>query len=352
MPGFIYFPNPDVQGRIFTVFQWAKPGQITRNTVVQIRKVNVLGKDSVKQLLGNANRTPPCTARKAFMTRFAFAESPLDRCGNRRNDLDFVGKLRESQGARFVHIKGDLVRMDGEDLFLKKADAGPDFVLLGTDPDGCGWFACPSPAGGEDFQALRGVMLAAQVPAPELSILAQARSLVHWHETHGFCAKCGSKTEMADQGYRRHCASCGADHFPRTDPVVIMIVKHGDRILLGRQASWPEGMLSALAGFTEPGETLEDAVRREVREESGLIVGRVDYVTSQPWPFPSSLMIGCLCNALTDEITVDTKELEMARWFTRDDVRLMLDGTHPDGFKASNPYAIAHHLLRTAIGES
>jgi NAD+ diphosphatase len=349
MPGFIYFPNPDVQGVIFRFFKGPKPGQITRNTVVQNRKVNVLGKDSVKQLLGNANRTLPDTARNVSMTRFAFAESPLDRCGNRRNDGDFVGKLLESGDARFVHIKGDTVRMAGADLFLKKADGGPDFVLLGTDPDGHGWFACPSALGGEDFQRLRGVMLAAQIPAAHLSILAQARSLVHWHETHGFCAKCGAKTEMADQGYRRHCDACGTDHFPRTDPVVIMVVKHGDRILLGRQASWPEGMLSALAGFMEPGETLEDAVRREVSEEAGIVVGRVDYVTSQPWPFPSSLMIGCMCEALTDEITVDTKELEMARWFSRDEVRLMINGTHPDGWRASNPYAIAYHLMLAAI---
>jgi NAD+ diphosphatase len=154
---------------------------------------------------------------------------------------------------------------------------------------------------------------------------------------------------MADQGYRRHCDACGTDHFPRTDPVVIMAVKHDDRILLGRQASWPEGMLSALAGFVEPGETLEDAVRREVREEAGIVVGRVDYVTSQPWPFPSSLMIGCMCEAVTDEITVDTKELEMARWFSRDEVRLMINGTHPDGWRASNPYAIAYHLMLAAI---
>jgi NAD+ diphosphatase len=283
------------------------------------------------------------------MSRFAFSSSALDRCGNRRNEPGFVEKLRESEGARFVHIKGDTVRMDGENLFSKRAENGPDFIFLGTDPDGHGWFACQSLTGGDDFQPLRGVMLAGHLPAPELSILAQARSLVHWHETHGFCAKCGIKTEMQDQGYRRHCAACSADHFPRTDPVVIMTVTHGDKILLGRQASWPEGMLSALAGFVEPGETLEDAVRREVREEAGIIVGKVTYETSQPWPFPSSLMIGCLCEALSDEITVDGNELEMARWFSRDDVKLMLRDKHPDKWRASNPYAIAYHLVRAAV---
>lgn len=286
------------------------------------------------------------------MTDLAFITSPLDRCGNRRNDVGFVHNLHSSNDAKFIHIKGDTVRMSGTEIFLQKAAAGPDFVLLGTDPEGHGWFACPSATGGGDFQPLRGVMLAGQIPAAQLSILAQARSIVHWHEAHGFCAKCGAATTMADQGYRRHCSVCEADHFPRTDPVVIMVVKHGDRILLGRQTSWPEGMLSALAGFMEPGETLEDAVRREVREEAGITVGRVDYVTSQPWPFPSSLMIGCMCEALSDEITVDTKELEMARWFSHDEVRLMMNGKHPDGWRASNPYAIAHHLVRAAIGES
>lgn len=283
------------------------------------------------------------------MTGLAFVSSPLDRCGNRRNDVDFVRDLSTSHDAKFIHIKGDTVRMRGGEIFLQNDGGGADFVLLGTDENGHGWFASASAAGGEDFHPLRGVMLAGHLPASQLSILAQARSIVHWHEAHGFCAKCGTATTIADMGYRRHCDACGADHFPRTDPVVIMVVRYGDKILLGRQASWPSGMWSALAGFMEPGETLEDAVQREVWEEAGLKVGEVVYVMSQPWPFPSSLMIGCLCEALSDDIMVDVKELEMARWFSRDEVRLMIDGNHPEEFCASSPYAIAHHLVQAAI---
>jgi NAD+ diphosphatase len=285
------------------------------------------------------------------MTDLAFVSSPLDRCGNRRNEAGFVEQLRGSAGARFVHMKGDGVRMAGPELFLQKGDEKSDFLFLGCDPQEQSWFACPSTEGGDEFQPIRGVMLAGQLSAPHLSILAQARSLVHWHETHGFCARCGAKTEMADQGYRRQCGACGGDHFPRTDPVVIMVVQHGDRILLGRQATWPAGMVSALAGFMEPGETLEDAVRREVLEEAGVRVGSVRYVMSQPWPFPASLMIGCIAEALSDSLTVDGQELEMARWFTREDVKLMLAGQHPEGLKASNPYAIAHHLVLATVGE-
>ncbi len=286
------------------------------------------------------------------MTHFAFTTSPLDRCGNRRNDADFVENLRQSPTARFVQVRGDTVRMEGVNLFLQRPSRSAEMVFLGTEPEGHGWFALQGEGDGGDFQPLRGVMLAGHLPADQLSILAQARSLVHWHESHGFCAKCGAKSVMHDQGYRRHCAACGTEHFPRTDPVVIMVALHGRNILLGRQSSWPPGMVSALAGFMEPGETIEDAVRREVREEAGIAIGRVEFITNQPWPFPSSLMIGCLCEALDDTIKVDAQELEMARWFSLDEARQMVNGTHPEGFRAPNPYAIAHHLVREAIARS
>ncbi len=154
---------------------------------------------------------------------------------------------------------------------------------------------------------------------------------------------------MADAGYRRHCEACGADHFPRTDPVVIMVVRDSNRFLLGRQASWGLGMFSALAGFMEPGETIEAAMRREVMEEAGIKVGNVSYVTSQPWPFPSSLMIGLLGEAETTDIVIDPKELETAKWFERDEVQAMLENMHPDGLTASHPYAIAHHIIKAAL---
>jgi NAD+ diphosphatase len=192
-------------------------------------------------------------------------------------------------------------------------------------------------------------MISGTVKPSELSIVAQARSLVHWHERHGFCANCGHKTEMSDAGYRRHCPSCKLDHFPRTDPVVIMAVKHGDNILLGRQKAWAPGMYSAVAGFVEPGETIEQAVAREVKEETGVIVGKVTYVASQPWPFPSSLMVGCIAEAVDTKITLDQIELENAQWFSKADIRLMLDHKHPSGNHASHPWAIAHYVISAAL---
>jgi NAD+ diphosphatase len=155
---------------------------------------------------------------------------------------------------------------------------------------------------------------------------------------------------MAIGGYRRDCPNCGAEHFPRTDPVVIMVAIHGEgraeRVLLGRQRQFMAGMYSALAGFMEPGETIEDAVRRETLEESGIAIGRVAYHASQPWPFPMSLMIGCHAEALSEDVHCDETELEDCRWFGRDEVKALLAGTHPAGLKAPAPVAIAHHLLR------
>jgi NAD+ diphosphatase len=153
---------------------------------------------------------------------------------------------------------------------------------------------------------------------------------------------------MRDGGYRRHCPQCLADHFPRTDPVVIIVVRSGDNFLLGRQASWAPGRYSALAGFMEPGETIEEAARREVLEESGIKVGSIAYVASQPWPFPSSLMIGLVGDALTRDIVVDKTELEDARWFSRAEIRLMFEERHPEGLGVPPRMAIAHKILETA----
>ena len=161
---------------------------------------------------------------------------------------------------------------------------------------GAPWFACKAePA--EGFRDLRSLAMEEALPPEELGILAQARSLIQWHERRNFCSNCAARLEIADAGYRRHCPSCGMDHFPRTDPVVIMVVRHEGSILLGRQKAWKPGMYSALAGFVEPGETIEDAARREIFEESGVRVGAVRYVTSQPWPFLSNLMIGLIGEA-------------------------------------------------------
>ena len=192
---------------------------------------------------------------------------------------------------------------------------------------------------------LRGMAMQGAVPPEQLSAIAMAKSMVNWHQRHGYCANCGTRTAMKEGGWKRDCPSCKAEHFPRTDPVVIMLVTHGDKCLLGRQQRFLPGMYSCLAGFVEAAETIEDAVRREVFEEAGIRCTDVSYYMTQPWPYPSSLMIGCAARALNEDIVVDRAELEDARWFDRDEARLMITRKHPDGLAGPHPFAIAHHLL-------
>jgi NAD+ diphosphatase len=173
--------------------------------------------------------------------------------------------------------------------------------------------------------------------------------MLDWHQRHRFCANCGERSRVSSAGWRRDCAACGAQHFPRVDPVVIMLAVDGDRCLLGRQPRFAVGMYSALAGFLEPGETIESAVRREIMEEAGISCGEVTYFASQPWPFPSSLMIGCFAQARDTDIVVDLTELEDARWFSRAEVAQMLADTHPGGMSSPKPFAIAYHLMKAFV---
>lgn len=198
------------------------------------------------------------------------------------------------------------------------------------------------------FLELRGVML--RLTAREAELAASAKALLHWHRSHGFCAVCGAASVMAKAGWQRACPACGAQHFPRTDPVVIMLVTRGNKVLLGRSPGWPEGMYSLLAGFVEPGETLEAAVRREVAEETGVRVGQVGYLASQPWPFPASLMFGCSAEALSDEIVLDPEELEDALWLTREEMVTVMAGGHPR-LKAARKGAIAHFLIANWLAD-
>lgn len=279
---------------------------------------------------------------------FAFAGSPLNRRAEWRASTTTFAEIAKARPKRWLKCRGDQVAFAGESPIHEGREADHEWVFLGEGPEGELWFAALA-SETDQLLPLRGVMMEGKVEADVLAMLAQARSLLHWHETHGFCAACGAASEMADLGYRRHCPACGRDHFPRTDPVVIMVVKHGKKFLLGRQASWQPGMYSALAGFMEPGETIEEAVAREVREEAGIAVTSAAYVASQPWPFPSSLMIGMIAEAADDIITLDGSELEDARWFGRDELKLMLTRKHPDGLHASHPYAIAHHIVKAAL---
>ncbi|MEM6896034.1 MAG: NAD(+) diphosphatase [Pseudomonadota bacterium] len=201
---------------------------------------------------------------------------------------------------------------------------------------------------GAVFAELRGMMT--KLTPRDAELAATARALFEWHRTHSFCATCGAPSEMAQRGWQRDCPSCGRHHFPRTDPVVIMLVLRGNSVLLGRSPGWPDRMYSLLAGFVEPGETLEAAVRREVLEETNVTVGKVGYLASQPWPFPASLMFGCIAEALSTEITIDPVELEHARWATREEVIEAMAGRHPE-IAAARKGAIAHFLLSRWVAD-
>ncbi len=208
--------------------------------------------------------------------------------------------------------------------------------------------AHPAVPGGAVFSELRGAMTRLQPLDAELA--ATARALLQWHAAHGFCAFCGGPSVIAQGGWQRDCPACGRHHFPRTDPVVIMLVTHGNSVLVGRSPGWPDRMYSLLAGFVEPGETLEAAVRREVWEESGIRIGAVRYLASQPWPFPASLMCGMAAEATSRDIVIDPVEIEDARWVTREEMADVFAGQHPD-INPARPGAIAHFLLENWLAD-
>ena len=258
-----------------------------------------------------------------------------------------------------MNWKARLLKMDGLDPVFDDAgglqwgtlaDAAPDaeLVFLGM-LDGKPCFA-PVPDGNETgppFANPRMWNAMGMLSAADLASYGGARSLVDWHMRHRFCARCGSPTQLAKGGWQRDCGACNAQHFPRTDPVTIMLVEHEGRLLLGRHPRFPARMYSALAGFVEPGETIEEAVAREVHEEAGLRVRDVRYIASQPWPFPSQLMIGCYSVADDDQLTIDKTELDDARWFTREELEAARaagkEGTDTLLFPQS--FAIAHTLV-------
>ncbi|MDJ0930364.1 NAD(+) diphosphatase [Breoghania sp.] len=194
---------------------------------------------------------------------------------------------------------------------------------------------------------MRSLAVQGVLPRGDLELLAQVRSLAHWHTSHRYFSHCGHETRMAQAGYRRDCPSCLAVHFPRTDPVVIMLIADGDKALIGHPHRLAEGVYTTLAGFMEPGETIEQAVRREVMEESSVRVSDVTFMKSQPWPFPTSLMLGCVGKAESRDIVLGDNELEDCRWFPRDEVREILAGRHPEGLHVPPEISIAHWLIRT-----
>ena len=294
-----------------------------------------------------------------------FADNPLDRREDLRSKPDAVTALRHRSDTRLVAVAGEtpiLKRLDGEALTVwfthgETEMLGPaaEEIFLGMAEDGTPRFARlldkalaePLKERPELFVTdLRSVALKRLVPTNEVGPLGEAKAVLDWHARHRFCAQCGGTTVAGASGWRRECTACGAMHFPRTDPVVIMLVTRGDSCLMARQARFAPGMYSCIAGFVEPGETLENAVRRESWEEAGLRIGKVRYLASQPWPFPSSILVGCIAESLGDEITLDMTELEDGRWFPRAEVLQMLEGTHPDGLACPQHIAIANTLVR------
>ncbi len=286
-----------------------------------------------------------------------FTGGMLDRSDALRHDPEGLAAAQRDWRARLLVLDGLLpgTTDDGHLAWTSMADMPDDAepILLGLDESGRPHFAALlNGMRVDNASAMRSpalmAVLAALAPG-EAATYAGARSVIDWHVRHGFCAKCGSPTEPFRAGWARKCPNCGTEHFPRVDPVVIMIAEHDGRALLGRGKGWPPGRYSALAGFVEPAESIEEAVAREILEESGVRVGKVRYVASQPWPFPSSLMMACVAEAEDDAITLDVNELEDAMWVPREMVRAVLRGEEGP-FVAPPPYAIAYTLLKEWAG--
>ena len=303
-----------------------------------------------------------------------FAGSPLNRASEKRLEANWIeSRLHDPSSLIFPMWRLEPFLLGAENsappiqLGLLKpgltdalaADGAP-CIFLGLDGDRAVFAldisAAENPAKEGPLAGLgffRDARAAGQmVSIKEAAIIAQAKALIDWHQRHGFCPKCGAPTKLMDAGYRRLCDKCNSEHFPRVDPVVIMLATDGDACLVGRGKLFPQGMFSALAGFIEPGETIEEAVRRELMEEASVKVGEVSYWATQPWPFPSSLMIGCFAKATSRDVKVDLSELAEVRWIERKVARELIEGKRVDGIMVPPPIAIAHHLIKAfALGE-
>ena len=293
-----------------------------------------------------------------------FAGNPLNRASERRGDTAWLeGQLASSEslgialwnGRPFVEktkdggwqvaylpakLVGELAGGPERLLFMGLWN---ETAIFAVDMEGPADPANGPLQGLGEFKDLR--LLAAQMPGPDAAILATAKAMFEWRRKHGYCAACGQPSEPREGGWKRQCPSCQAEHFPRTDPVVIMLAHHEGRCMLGRQEAWPKGMYSALAGFLEPGESFEEACARELAEEAALKTVRVRYHSTQPWPYPSSLMIGLIAEVADDQAAPDQTELSEVRWFTRAEARALLAGEIEGAF-CPQPMAIAHQLIR------
>lgn len=299
-----------------------------------------------------------------------FAGNPLNRDSERRGDEAFLAeKLADPEslavalwngkplvedildadgkpkGVQIAYLRADMAQdLAGGNEKLLYLGLWKDIAVFAVDIEGPADPAEGPLQGLGRFEELRGA--AATMPPADAGILATAKSMFEWRRRHRWCSACGQKTEVADGGWKRVCPACGAEHFPRTDPVAIMLAVHDGKCLLGRQAAWPPGMFSALAGFIEPGETMEEACARELEEEAGLKATAVRYHSSQPWPWPSSLMIGMIADVDSDKAAPDQTELEEVRWFTKGEAIRLIKGEFEDGLFAPPALAIAHQLIK------
>lgn len=303
-----------------------------------------------------------------------FTGNPLNRASEKRTDADWIASKRRDRSSLVLPIwrlEPFLLGPEKSDPPIELGLLQPGIadslasseapcIFLGLDGDRA-IFALDVSEAGEPAQVgpiaglghFRDARTAAQMVAiKDAAIIGQAKALIDWHQRHGFCPRCGAPTQIMDAGYRRLCGKCNAEHFPRVDPVVIMLATEGEACLVGRGKKFPPEMFSALAGFIEPGETIEEAVRRELMEEASVKVGEVTYYATQPWPFPSSLMIGCFAKAESRDAKADDQEIAEVRWLERRIARELIEGKQVDGLRVPPPVAIAHHLIRTwALGE-
>ncbi len=277
-----------------------------------------------------------------------FTGSSLDRADNLRLLPERIAELAQRSEAHLLSLAGLDPQLDEEgQLIWAPMPAFPDLsqlIFLGLARQGL-LFSPLVPLEQASERPWSAFALLASMSAEDAALWGTARTLIEWHGRHGFCARCGGATSVHRAGWGRKCPRCGGEHFPRVDPVVIMLAENDDRVLLGRQPQYPPGRYSALAGFVEPGESVEEAVARELREEAGIRVRNVRYLASQPWPFPGQLMLACLAEAESDELVIDRTELEDAIWADRAGVGAALAGRPDAPFLAPPHFAIAHTLL-------
>jgi NAD+ diphosphatase len=300
--------------------------------------------------------------------RLGYTASLIERAAERRPDAAALAALENDPRGRTYVVGGELVALKRaapvhDPLFTpdeaRRLGHTAELVFLGLMQDAPRFAVALDLPNIEALKAqdgflvtdLRSIAVRGLVDADHLPPLAEGKAVLNWHLRHRFCANCGAATRVAEAGWRRDCPACRSQHFPRTDPVVIMLPVSGERCVLGRSHRFQPGMWSCLAGFVEPGEAIEDAVRRETREEVGIVCGPVRYFASQPWPFPTSLMIGCHAEAQSRDIVIDRAELDDARWFDREEVAAMLAHTHPAGLTTPPTVAIAYHIIRAWVEE-